>query len=117
MVLCFNADVPLSVEIVEDESGRKSLFAEGIAEYAYTSNGGLASSRARVNIGLLENDYINIYASYECNFPKRMKLPCLHELTLSLTIDRDQEKFAQAQKIGNFDNLISAFLRCLVMKR
>ena len=33
-VLCFSADLPLTVEIAEDVSGRKTLFTNGITEYA-----------------------------------------------------------------------------------
>ena len=64
-LLCFSADVPLTVEIIQDESGRESLFADEITDSAYKSNGGPASSRARVNIGLHEKDQNNICASCE----------------------------------------------------
>ena len=105
LLLCFIADVPLSVEIVEDESERKSLLADGITEYTYTSNAISEGSRGRVNIVLRENEQNNIHASCECNFLKRMKLPSRHVLALGLTIDRDKDKSAQEQEISDCEAL------------
>ena len=34
-VLCFSADLPLTIEIMDDMPGRKTLFANGITEYAF----------------------------------------------------------------------------------
>ena len=42
-LLCFSADAPLTIEIIQDESGRKYLFTDGFTGYAYRSNTGATS--------------------------------------------------------------------------